>query len=181
MATWGVLRLPAGVDAAAGSGEGAVAAGVAQHLDGLVAVAAETPVSGVLAVLPTSVTRIVELDPATATDPEAGVLLAALLAADDGTHAAVVSARPLADALKRVAGSGAGDVITEGLDRDGLLTPELPYVLDRALLEGVVAGDGDGTAGTVRDAAALLLAAGHPVRVVPVGGEATTVRGGGSA
>jgi hypothetical protein len=181
MATWGVLRLPEGVDAAAGSGEGAVASGVAQHLDGLVAVAAETPVRGVLAVLPTAVTRIVELDPATATDPEAGALVAVLLAAVDGVHPAVVSARPLADALKRVEGSGARELVVGGLDRDGIVTPELPYVLDRALLEDAVAGDAASAAGTARDAAALLLAAGHPILVVPIGGEPMTVREGGTA
>ena len=57
MTTWGVLGLPAGVDAAAHAGDGAVAAGVAQHLDGLVAVAEGTTVTGLLALLPTAVTR----------------------------------------------------------------------------------------------------------------------------
>jgi 2-C-methyl-D-erythritol 4-phosphate cytidylyltransferase len=170
MATWGVLRLPAGADAAAGAGEGAVAAGVAAHLDGLVAVAADVPVRGVLAALPASVTRIVELDAATATDPEAGRVVAALLAATDDVHPAVVAARPLADALKRVE----GDVVVAGLERDGLLTPELPSVLDRAALE-LVADD------EARDGVALLLAAGHPIRVVTPDGTATTVRADGPA
>ncbi len=173
MVTWGVLRLPAGVDAAAGAGEGAVAAGIAAHLDGLVAVAAGMSVRGILDALPQDVGRIVELDAATATDPESGPLVAALLAAVDDAHPAVSSARPLADALKRVE----GDVIVAGLDRDGLLTLQLPTVLDRAVLTRAVSeGSEASEAGIERDGVALVLAAGHPVRVVPIDGEPLTVR-----
>lgn len=170
MTMWGVLRLPAGVDAAAHAGDGAVAAAVAQHLDGLVAVAEGTSVAGVLALLPAAVSRIVELDPRTATDPAAADVLATLLAAadvvGDGVHAAATMAGPLADALKRVD----GDVIVEGFARDGMLVPTVPAVIDRSAL---TAAAGDGGTG---DAVALLLAAGHSVRVVPVDGAPLTVR-----
>lgn len=177
MATWGVVRLPAGVDAASGAGEGALAAGVAELLDGLVAVAAGATPGEVLALLPPSVTRIVELDPHIATDPDGGERVATLLAAADGAHAAIVSALPLADALKRVD----GDVVVEGLVRDGLLTPVRPSVIDRAALADALASAlaGGGDTGT-EDAVALLLAAGLQVRVVPVDGEPTTVRTRGS-
>jgi hypothetical protein len=171
MATWGVLRLPPGTDAAAGAGDGPLAAGLADDLDGVLAVTSDTSMRGVLAALPARVTRIVELDARTATDPDAGALLGALLALADGTHAAVVAARPLADALKRVE----GDVVVEGLLRDGLLTPDLPRVIDRAALEAVAADGGP------QDAVALLLAAGHAVRVLPAGGEPVTVRADGPA
>jgi 2-C-methyl-D-erythritol 4-phosphate cytidylyltransferase len=171
MAIWGVLRLPPGTDAAAGAGDGPLAAGLAVHLDGVLAVTSETSMRGVLAALPDRVTRIVELDAATATDPEAGRLLGALLALADGTHAAVVAARPLADALKRVE----GDVVVAGLLRDGLLTPELPRVIERAPLEAVASDAGP------QDAVALLLAAGHAVRILPAGSEPLTVRADGVA
>jgi hypothetical protein len=82
-----------------------------------------------------------------------------------------VAARPLADALTRVE----GDVVVEGLLRDGLLTPDLPRVIDRAALEAVAAHGGP------QDAVALLLAAGHAVRVLPAGGEPVTVRADGPA
>jgi len=170
MATWGVLRLPAGADAAAGAGEGAVAAAVAQLLDGLVAVAEDTSIRDVLLLLPAAVTRIVELDPVSATDTVSGSLVARLLHADDAVHAAVVAARPLADALKRVE----GDVLVEGVVRDGLLTPGLPRVIDRTALAAVLAAQEDVTG----DGVSLLLAAGHPIRVVPLDGEPTTVRAG---
>jgi hypothetical protein len=176
MATWGVLRLPAGMDAAAGAGEGAVAAAVAQHLDGLMAVAEDTPFDDVLQLLPVSVTRIVELDPASATEVASGALVARLLSEDDERHAAVVAARPLADALKRVD----GDVLVTGLVRDGLLTPGLPRVLDRrsltAALATAVDAPGGPSAAREVDAVGLLLAAGHAVRVVGTDGEPTTVR-----
>jgi hypothetical protein len=169
MATWGVLRLPAGVDAAAGAGEGAVAATVAQHLDGLIAVAEDMPVRAVLDLLPPAVTRLVELDPPSATDAAAATLVARVLGAADADHAAVVAARPLADALKRVE----GDVLAEGLARDGLMTPGLPRVLDRAALAAALA---DGDPVDEVDGAGLLLAAGHAVRVVPADGGPLTVR-----
>jgi hypothetical protein len=176
MVTWGVLRLPAGMDAAAGAGEGAVAAAVARHLDGLVAVAEDTPFGAVLGLLPATVTRVVELDPASATETASGALVARLIAEDDEDHAAVVAARPLADALKRIE----GDVLVEGLVRDGLLTPGLPRVLDRGHLAAALAaapGRGaDGTEGADGDAVSLLLAAGHAIRVVPTDGEPITVR-----
>ncbi len=176
MTTWGVLRLPAGMDAAAGAGEGAVAAAVAQHLDGLVAVGEDTPAGDVLGLLPPAVTRIVELDPASATEAASGALVARLIAQDDADHAAVVAARPLADALKRVA----GDVLAEGLVRDGLLTPGLPRVLDREHLAAALAaapGRSEGVDGDAAvDAVSMLLAAGHAVRVVPTDGEPITVR-----
>lgn len=171
MTTWGVLGLPAGVDAAAHAGDGAVAAGVAQHLDGLVAVAEGTTVTGLLALLPNAVSRIVMLDPATATDPDAASLLASVLAADDGAHAAVSAARPLADALKRVQ----DDVIVEGLARDGMLTPVVPVAVAREVLAELDASD----ASMLGEVVGLLLAAGHAVRVVLSEGEPVTVRADG--
>ena len=165
MANWGVLLLPAGVDAAAHAGDGAVAAGVAQHLDGLVAVADGTTVGGLLALLPDGVTRVVVLDPGSATDPDAAERIGAVLAADDGTHVAVTAARPLADALKRVE----GDTIVEGLARDGLLTPVVPTLIDRTALATVQDV-------LVETAAGALLAGGHAVRIVTDGDAPLTVR-----
>ena len=166
--TWGVLQLPAGVDAAAHAGDGAVAASVAQHLDGLVAAADGTTVSGLLALLPTGVTRIVLLDPETATDPDAEGLLASVLAADDGTHAAVCAARPLADALKRVE----DDVVVEGFARDDVLTPVAPVTVARGVLDGLDVPDG----AALGEVAGLLLAAGRAIRLVPGDGDPVTVR-----
>jgi hypothetical protein len=173
MATWGVLRLPAGTDVASGVGEGAPAAALGALLDGLVAVAADASPQELLALLPPSVTRIVELSPHAATAPDAGERVAALLAADDGAHAAVVSARPLADALKRIE----GDVVVEGIVRDGLLTPEPPSLIDRgSLAAALAAGPGAALVAGADDLVGLLLAAGHAVRVVPIDGGPTTVR-----
>jgi hypothetical protein len=177
MATWGVLRLPAAMDAARGAEDGAPAAGLGGLLDGLVAVAADASPQQLLALLPPSVTRIVELDPETVTAPDAGERVAALLtalpagprSAGGGPHSAVVSARPLADALKRVD----GDRVVEGLMRDGLLTPVPPSVIDRAALAAALHAPG---AADARDAVGLLLAAGHAVLVVPDDGEPLTVR-----
>ena len=168
MATWGVLLLPDGVDAAAHAGEGAVAAGVAQHLDGLVAVADGTTTAGVVALLPDAVTRVVVLDPVSATGPDAAERIGAVLAADDGAPAAVTAARPLADALKRVE----GDVIVEGLARDGLLTPVAPTLISRDALTAVADAPIEGAAGR-------LLAEGRTIRLVPDVGGPFTVRTGG--
>lgn len=191
MAIWGVVRLPDGVDAAAGVGDGAVAADVAALLDGLVAVAERTPWADVLATLPEGVRRIVELDATTATDPEGGAAVRALLdvgvgvgVAEDltgegrtaggpaGGHAAVVSSRPLADALKRVD----GDVVIEGLERDGLRTPGLPALIDRDRLAAAVAAVDPVDAVDPGDAVASLLDAGHAVLVVGHDGPPVTVR-----
>ena len=171
MTTWGVVRLPSGMDAAAGAGEGAVAAGVAAHLDGLVAVAGSTPWKDVLATLPGEVARIVELDATMATDPEAGGIVRSLLAVDAGGHAAVVSARPLADALKRVD----DDVVVDGLERDGLLIPGAPCIIDRARLAAALSAP-PADPHAPDDAVAMLLAAGHDVLVVGPDGPVTTVR-----
>lgn len=168
MATWGVLLLPAGVDAAAHAGDGAVAAAVAQHLDGLVAVADGTTVAGVLALLPDAVVRVVVLDPVSATDPDSAERIGVVLAADDGAHAAVTAARPVADALKRVE----GDRIVAGLARDGLLAPVTPTLADRAALATVPDA-------RVEAAAGALLAGGHAVLLVPGDDAPLTVRAGG--
>lgn len=168
MATWGVLRSSAGGFEAERVGADAVVAGVSEHLEGLVAVAEETPVRDVLALLPAAVTRVVELGPAEASDPSVGDLLAGLLAAADDAHDAVVGARPLADALKRVE----GDEVVEGIVRDGLLTPMCIAVIDRAALE-TVASTAPGC-----DAVALLLGAGRAVRVMTDAGERMTIRTG---
>lgn len=180
MAIWGVVRLPDGVDAAAGVGDGATAAGVAALLDGLVAVTERTPWEDVLATLPSGVTRIVELDATTATDHEGGAAIRALLDVGIGEepatdHAAVVSGRPLADALKRVE----GDVVVEGLERDGLLIPGVPHVIDRGRLAAAVGSSARSTGDvTSRDAVTTLLDAGHAVLVVGPEGPPMTVRRG---
>jgi hypothetical protein len=145
MATWGVLRLPDGsVSGGLATGDGAMGAAVAAHLDGAVALGYDVPLAVALASLPEHVAIVVEL-------------------------AAAVAARPMADALKRVD----GDVVVGGLARDGLLTPCLPHVYRRDTLAAVLAA----AAGTLdSDAVALLLAAGHAVRVVPVQGGPVTLR-----
>jgi 2-C-methyl-D-erythritol 4-phosphate cytidylyltransferase len=172
MTTWGVLRLPDGdVSGGLATGEGAVGAAVAAHLDGVVAIAHDAPLATALASLPAHVTTVVELDAADAATGEPGPQLENLMRALDEEHAAVVAARPMADALKRVE----GDVVVEGLERDGLLAPCLPHVYRRAVLTTVLAGsDAGSSAGT--DAIGLMLDAGHAVRVVPTAGAPVTVR-----
>jgi 2-C-methyl-D-erythritol 4-phosphate cytidylyltransferase len=175
MTTWGVLRLPDG--AASGgfaTGEGAVGAALAAHVDGAVALAHGVPLTTALASLPEQVTIVVELDAEDAASGEPGPLIATLLAALDADHVAVVAARPMADALKRVE----GDVVVEGLSRDGLLTPCLPHVYRRAELTAVLAASGGDTDGGDTDAIGRLLDAGHAVRVVPADGDPVTVRRG---
>jgi len=175
MATWGVLRLPDGtVSGGLATGEGAVGAAVAAHLDGVVAISHDVPLLTALTSLPEHVATVVELDAGDAVTGEPGPLIAALVAALDAEHAAVVAARPMADALKRVE----GDVVIGGLDRDGLLSPCLPHVYRRSALAAVLAAAGTGAGQVVSGHAAigLLLDAGHAVRVVPHGGEPVTVR-----
>jgi 2-C-methyl-D-erythritol 4-phosphate cytidylyltransferase len=178
MVTWGVLRLPvatvaAGAAAGGVGGEGALAAGLSAHLDGALAITGDASIAGALAVIPSHVTRIVELDATLAEDATTIAMLGRLLAAADAASvvpAAVVAARPMADALKRVE----GDVVVSGLDRDGLMVPCLPFVLDRATLAAALA-DAGGAGDVTHDAVALLLAAGHPVLVVPTDGAPVTV------
>jgi len=170
MATWGVLRLPDGsVSGGLATGDGAMGAAVAAHLDGAVALGYDVPLAVALASLPEHVAIVVELDAVDAATGEPGPVIERLVAALDGDHAAAVAARPMADALKRVD----GDVVVGGLARDGLLTPCLPHVYRRDTLAAVLAA----AAGTLdSDAVALLLAAGHAVRVVPVQGGPVTLR-----
>jgi hypothetical protein len=181
MTTWGVLRLPD--EASSGTfttGDGAVGAALAAHVDGAVALAHDAPLMTALSALPEHVTVVVELDADDAASGEPGALIAALLAAleDGGTDlAAVVAARPVADALKRVE----GDVVIEGLARDGLLAPCLPHVYRRAtlatVLAGAVASTGAASGPTAADPVGLLLDAGHTVRMVPADGDPVTLRG----
>jgi 2-C-methyl-D-erythritol 4-phosphate cytidylyltransferase len=179
MVTWGLLRLPvaptgsgdAPVASGAVGGEGAIAAGLAAHLDGALAVAADASLRSALDVMPTDVTRIVEVDASLPDTRGSGSRLAALIAGLSDGHAAVVAARPMADALKRVE----GDVVVGGLDRDGLLAPCLPYVFDRAVLAGVLP-DAGAVGDEGEDAIGLLLAAGHTVRVMPTEGAPFTLR-----
>ena len=178
MVTWGVLRLPmaaAGAATAGVGGDGALAAGLSAHLDGALAITTDASMVGALAVIPSHVTRVVELD-ATLTEDAAtilmlGRLIAAADAASDGP-AAVVAARPMADALKRIE----GDVVISGLERDGLMIPCLPFVLDRAALAAALDDEAAAGDGEAHDAVALLLAAGHAVVVVPTDGDPMTVR-----
>lgn len=178
MATWGVLRLGADSSAAAGAPvAGTVPAAVAEQLDGLVTVAADASPHAVLAAVPSSVARIVELDADALDDPGADALVARLLAehdAGEAAHVAVIAAQPLADALKRVASDTDGDVIVHGLERDGLMMPRRPHVIDRAALASAL----EQAMAAGSDAVSVLLAAGGAVRVVPAGGAPTTVRTG---
>jgi len=179
MVTWGLLRLPAapmdpdGTPVVSGTvgGEGAIAAGLAAHLDGALAVASDATLRSALDVMPADVTRIVEVDAALPDTRGSGSRLAALIAGLSDGHAAVVAARPMVDALKRVE----RDVVVAGLDRDGLLAPCLPYVFDRAVLATVLPEAGRAEGGT-EDAIGLLLAAGHAVRVMPADGVPFTLR-----
>jgi 2-C-methyl-D-erythritol 4-phosphate cytidylyltransferase/2-C-methyl-D-erythritol 2,4-cyclodiphosphate synthase len=181
MVTWGLLRLPAAPTAAtdapvasgAVGGEGAIAAGLAAHLDGALAVAADATLRSALDVMPADVTRVVEVDASLPDTRGSGSRLAALIAGLSDGHAAVIAARPMADALKRVE----GDVVVASLDREGLLGPCLPFVFDRAVLASVLPATGDAKEGT-EDAIGLLLAAGHAVRVMPTEGAPFTLRAG---
>jgi hypothetical protein len=181
MTTWGVIRLPGGTTAATfTTGDGAVGAALAAHVDGAVALAHDVPLATALSSLPVHVTVVVELDADDAATGEPGPRIAMLLEALDAGEedlAAVVAARPMADALKRVE----GDVVVEGLARDGLLTPCLPHVYRRATLAAVLAGTGAGRAAGADDAGddpvGLLLDAGHAVRMVPSDGGPITLRG----
>jgi hypothetical protein len=185
MATWGVLRLPDG-SASGGfaTGDGAVAAAVAAQLDGAVAFGHDVPLALALASLPEHVDIVVELDAEDAVTGRPGELIERLVAELDADHAAVVAARPVADALKQVD----GDVVKGGLERDGLFAPCLPHVYRRKTLAGVLAAAAavpkvaaavaeDGGAGA--DVLRMLLDSGHAVRVVPVDGSpATSLRPG---
>jgi hypothetical protein len=187
MVTWGVLRLPVatspdGSPTAGVGGDGALAAGLSAHLDGALAITGDATLAGALAVLPPHVTRIVEIDATLAEDAATITTLQRLLAVADASTAdaaasaaapvAVVAARPMADALKHVE----GDVVVSCLDRDGLMLPCRPFVLDRATLAAALAdAAADGRDGS-GDAVALLLAAGRPVLIVPPVGDPITVR-----
>jgi 2-C-methyl-D-erythritol 4-phosphate cytidylyltransferase len=79
--------------------------------------------------------------------------------------AAVVRGAPVTDALKRVE----GERILGSVDRDGLLTLQTPHVIRRDALDEALLVMPDGGP---QDPAALLIAAGHPVRMfraAPVG------------
>lgn len=181
MITWGVLRLPVstateGAVPGGVGGEGALAAGLSSRLDGALAITADASIAGALAVIPPHVSRLVEIDATLAEDAATIAMLGRLLAEvapePDAPYAAVAAARPMADALKRVE----SDVVVGGLDRDGLMMPCLPYVLDRTALAAACASDLHGAASGAGDAIGMLLAAGHAVRVVPIDGEPFTVR-----
>jgi hypothetical protein len=176
MTTWGVLRLPDETTSGTfTTGDGAVGAALAAHVDGAVALAHDAPLATALASLPEHVTVIVELDADDAATGEPGSQIARLLgeleSGDEGL-AAVVTGRPMADALKRVE----GDVVVEGLSRDGLLTPSLPHVYRRAALAAVLAAVARG-GDDVHDAVGLLLDAGHSVRMLPLEGGPITLGG----
>jgi len=173
MATWGVLRLPDGsVSGGLVTGDGAMGAAVAGHLDGVVALGYDVPLAVALSSLPEHVATVVELDAVEAATGEPGAVIARLIASLDGDHVAAVAARPVADALKYVE----DDVVIGGLARDQLLTPCLPHVYRRDVLAKVLAAGPAGSAGT--DVVALLLAAGHAVRVVPPDSDPVTLREG---
>jgi hypothetical protein len=195
MATWGVLRLPDGsVSGGLDTGDGAVAAAVAAHLDGAVALGHDVPLALALASLPAHVDMVVEIDAEDAATGQPGALIARLVAELDADHAAAIAARPVADALKQVE----GDVVQGGLDRDGLFTLSFPRLYRRETLTAVLAAaasaaaavavtvavavavDVDVDAGVEPggdvDVIGLLLDGGHAVRVVPVdGGPATSL------
>jgi hypothetical protein len=176
MTTWGVLRLPDGTTSGNfTTGDGAVGAALAAHVDGAVALAHDAPLATALSSLPEHVTVIVELHADDAATGEPGALITALLGAleaGDARLAAVVAARPMADALKRIE----GDVVVEGLARDGLLSPCMPHVYRRATLAAVLAGAGEPADGAGVDAVGLLLEAGHAVMMLPSGADPIVVR-----
>lgn len=173
MATWGVLRLDA--DGAAGREPG-MSDELGELLDGVVTVTADATPHAVLAAVPSSAARIVELDAEILDDPDVDALVARLIAEHDAAtdgHVAVVAAQPLADALKRVERDTDGDVIVQGLERDGLMMPRRPHVIDRAALASALE---TATATDGADAVSVLLATGGAVRVVPADGAPMTVR-----
>jgi hypothetical protein len=176
MTTWGVLRLPDGtMSGTFTTGDGAVGAALAAHVDGAVALAHDAPLATALASLPEHVTVVVELDADDAATGEPGSLIATLLGAleaGDARLAAVVAARPMADALKRID----GDVVVEGLEREGLLTPCMPHVYRRATLAAVLAEASDPADGVGLDPVGLLLDAGHAVMMLPSGADPIVVR-----
>jgi len=181
MTTWGVIRLPGETTSSTfTTGDGAMGAAFAAYVDGAVALAHDTPLVTALSSLPEHVTVVVELDADDAATGEPGSRIAMLLAALDAGDedlAAVVAARPLADALKRVE----GDVVVEGLSREGLLTPCLPHVYRRsvlaAVLAAVLAGSGAGGGDASDDPIGSLLDAGHTVQMVPPDGRSITLQG----
>ena len=173
MATWGVLRLDAG--GAAGREPG-ISDELAARLDGVVTVTADATPHAVLAAVPSSAARIVELDEEILDDPDVVVRVERLLAEHDAGvdgHVAVVAAQPLADALKRVEREGERDVLVHGLERDGLMMPRRPHVIDRQALASTLQTT---TATDGADAVSVLLATGGAVRVVPTDGAPMTVR-----
>jgi len=176
MATWGVLRIPDGsVSGGLATGDGAVGAAVAAHLDGAVALGHDVPLALALASLPAHVDMVVELDAEDAATGQPGELIARLVAELGDEHAAAVAARPVADALKQVE----GDVVQAGLDREGLFTPCLPRLYRRETLVAVLAAAASADAGVDAgvDVIGLLLDGGNAVRVVPVdGGPATSLQ-----
>ena len=79
----------------------------------------------------------------------------------DHDHAAVVRAVPVTDALKVVRGG----FIAGEVPREALFAPQPPHIIRREALDAALLSVGSGHDAAV-DPAALLVAAGHAVRVV---------------
>lgn len=88
----------------------------------------------------------------------------------DTDHAAVVRAAPVTDALKVVDGPR----VVGQVPRDGLYAPQPPHIIRREALDTALGALGASTVEGV-DPAALLIAAGHQVRVVRDAGPPLTL------
>lgn len=92
----------------------------------------------------------------------------------DDDHAAVVRATPLTDALKRVDGRRT----VGSVDREGLFIPQPPHIIRREPLEAALVGERASEVAHLGDPAALLVAAGHAVRIVRDVGPPLTLAAG---
>lgn len=181
MRTWGVLSTSAADAVSVARFRGLLAS----HLDGVVAVSASragTLLSGGgiltrllagLSSVPRDVEQIayVDDDVLSALGIEPVLEMISWL---DTDHAAVVRAASVTDALKVVAGAR----IVGEMPRDGLFAPQPPHIIRREALDTALRHFGASTLDGV-DPAALLVAAGHQVRVVREVGPPLTLSAGG--
>jgi 2-C-methyl-D-erythritol 4-phosphate cytidylyltransferase / 2-C-methyl-D-erythritol 2,4-cyclodiphosphate synthase len=177
MRTWGVLST-----ATADASDVARFRGLLEdHLDGVVEVpSGHRPtapdgsmslgeLAAGLSAVPSDVERIVHLD-ADVLDSLGMEPVLQMLSWLDDDHAAVVRAVPVTDALKRVEGS----TVVGSVDRTGLCAPQFPHIVRRAALDAALLADAGSDRDTV-DLAALLVGAGHAVRVVCDGSPPVTL------
>lgn len=110
--------------------------------------------------VPEDVTTLVYLG--SAEEDPSGRLVGELLGCLGDGDDAVAAAAPVTDALKRVD----GDRVVGSVERRGLYSLRAPQVLRRGALAAVLDAAPEGPA----DPAALMVAAGRTVRIVPVSG-----------